>query len=76
MLIFPVYESATTLFCLCLLLSVCGICQYFGEKSHLKFHKLPVAILNGTKCKALADQEAEIDSVTPIMVAACLSPSC
>lgn len=52
-----------------------GFWQYFvGEKSHLKFHKPPVVILNGTGCKALSDQEVQIDSVTPVMVAACWSP--
>lgn len=74
MLIFLACESATTPFCLCLLLGACGIFQYFvGRKissESLQTH-LSVDTLVVGKHKALPHWEAEMDIVTPVMVGSC-----
>lgn len=76
MLIFLAYESATTPFCLCLLLSACGILLIFwwGEDLIWNFAKPPVDMPVGGKRRALAHQEAEIDTMAPVMVGSCSSP--
>lgn len=69
MRIFLPCESATVPFCLCLLLSACGIWTVFcGEKEPIQtFAKPPVHMLAGGKHGALG--EAEMNVVVPVMTA-------
>lgn len=71
MWIFLPCESLTTPFCLCLLLSGCGIWTIFcGEKEPIQsFAKQPVQTLAGGKHRALG--KAEMDAVDPVMITSC-----
>lgn len=68
MRVFLPCESVTAPFCLCLLLSACGIWTIFcGEKEPIhSFAKLPVHMLAGGKHRALG--EAEMNAMAPVMI--------
>lgn len=73
MLIFLVYESVTTPFCLLILLSACGILPMLwrGEDFIQNFAKAPVDNLVGHKRRAFVHWEVEMDTMTPLTAGSC-----